>query len=105
MDLKIEKIILTRDIRKERSLPVEDDNTDVIVTMKSGKLFIASFFSFDYIEKYRMKESKNKRFLNGKYFWARGMLLINNCTKENVQVVVNHILEEGDFSEIFISIN
>lgn len=101
MKLNIERIILTREIRKKRNLPVEDDNTDVLVTMNNGDLFIASFFSYDSIAKYRRDISKNKEYLNGKYFWVKGMLLIDNCSFENINFVVEHIFKEGDFFEIF----
>ena len=101
----IEKIILTRDLRIARNLPVHDDNTDVVVSLGSGELFLASFFSYASIERYRIENVNSKYFLGGKYFWAKGMLLIDNCSKENIHLVVNHIFNEGNFIEIFIRIN
>lgn len=101
----IVKIILTRDLRKARNLPVQDDNTDVVVSLENGNLFLASFYSYSSIEKYRKDHMQNQHFLKGKYFWAKGMLLIDDCSKENIQLVVNDIFDQGNFFEIFTRIN
>lgn len=101
MELKIEKIILTRAIRKQQNLPVEDDNTDVIVKMENGAVYLASFFSYDSIEKYRQIHKKKNQLLGGKYFWAKRMLLIEDCVEEKVKQVVKDLVNEGDFLNVF----
>lgn len=105
MQLKIEKIILTRDIRKERNLPVEDNNTDVLVTMENGELYIASFFSYDSIMKLEEKNKINGLFLNGHFFWAKNMILVKTCEKQIIQEVTNFLIAEQDFLDVFQRLN
>lgn len=101
MQLIINKIILTKDIRKEKKLPVEEGNTDVIVTMENGDLFIASFFAYLGIQLLTKTHQSTGEFLEGKYFWAKGMLLIDSCDRKSIENVIDYLLDEGDFLTVF----
>ena len=76
-------------------------NTDVIVQFYSGKKYIASFFTFQNLEMIREENLKSEAFLNGKYFWTKNMLLIDNCSKKNITKVIDHLIIEGDFTTVF----
>ncbi len=104
MPHEIEQIILSSNMRDE---PFENKEsadctfTDVIIRMKNGDLFGASFFAYKSIEVLRQKHLKNGAFLNGNFFWTKGMVLINDCSKKSIQETVQYMIDEGDFSTAF----
>jgi len=71
----------------------EEDNVGNLIEVK----YSASFFTFTNIETVRMENKENGKFLNGKYFWVNGLTLIDNFKKENIETVVKHLIEQGDF--------
>lgn len=101
MRIQIEKIYLSRELRKERNLEVTDDNTDVIVKTKDGATYIAPFFSYQSIPKIVEENQVKGDFLNGQYYWMPNMVLIKDCTREKIELVVNNLLMENDFNRVF----
>jgi len=101
MYLEIKNIYLSRELRKARSLVIEDDNTDVIVKMINGDIYIASFFSYASLNSISTKNRKKNDFLDGRFFWASNMMLVENCTKELIDIVVYHLIEEQQFVKVF----
>ena len=97
----IERITLSGLPEVESGLEDAPGSTDVIVSLKNGERYVASFFSYDAIEKLREKHRYTGDFLSGKYFWFNHMLLIENCTKPLVEEVVSYLLDEGDFYGLF----
>jgi hypothetical protein len=87
----------------------KDENTDVIVLLeesdetgkKSTAKYIASFFAYDNIPELQSRHLSTGEYLNGKYFYSKNMLLIDDCSMQNVQMVVDHMLDEGEFWEVF----
>ena len=68
----------------------------VHVTLKNGKKFWASFYTYDSIETIRMRYQRNGESLNGKYFCDNKMILIGKCSRKDIEIVINHILVEND---------
>lgn len=104
MSLEIAKIFLT----SEFDAHVEDDAntfTDVVVQLNSGEMYIASFFTYQNIETVRNQNSKSGEFLSGKYFWAKNLILIDSCKKENIEKIIQHLMDEGDFRSVFNKIS
>jgi len=101
----IKKIELSKESRKYFNLPLNDENTAAIVTINDGSKYIASFFSYHSIERLRIENARSNEYLGGKYFWKKGMLLIDKCSIDNIKIVIEDILEEGNFEEIFSKIN
>ena len=101
----IEKIALAKDNRNFFRLPNNNENTAAIVTLKNGNRYVASFFAFNSIEELRTKNATRNEFLGGKYFWEKGMLLIDDCSIENIRLVIEDIIDEGNFEEIFQQIS
>lgn len=87
----------------------ENFNTDVIVQVQEDEeeggprrvKYVATFFTYDNIIKLRSQYAKSGECLNGKYFYAQNMVLIDDCSIENVKAVVYHLMEEGEFWEVF----
>lgn len=85
-------------------------NTDVIVVAteedeenKEDKdvKYVASFFTYANIFELQAQHMKTGAYLHGKYFFSKNMVLIDECSRENVLKVVEDLLEEGDFWDVF----
>ena len=44
---------------------------------------------------------KEKSYLNGNFFWDKNMVLVKSIDKHLITCVVNHLLNEGDFIDVF----
>ena len=110
MCIKIIDIFLTTELRNvNETNDYNYDNTDVIAQVevddnygkKRKAKYIATFFTYHNIFEMKTEHHKSGEFLNGKYFFFKNMVIIDNRSKENIVEVVNHLIEEGDFMEIF----
>ena len=103
--LQIENIYLSMDSRKEVFMEEPEGITDVVVELRSGERFLASFFSYEKVGE-MIKEFKNTgKYLGGSFFWVKNMILIDKCEKETITQVVEHLIEEGDFLDAFSRIS
>ncbi|GAL76794.1 hypothetical protein JCM19275_2130 [Nonlabens ulvanivorans] len=78
-----------------------NDNSDVIVTFENGERYIATFFTYQNIDWLRQKNQKTGECLNGKYFFATDLILIDKLNREEIINVVNHLIKEDDFFTSF----
>lgn len=76
-------------------------NTDVIVCMDNGTKYIASFFAYANIEDMRIQHQFEKSYLNGRYFWDKNMILIEECSPQTIESVIHDMIDEGNFQEAF----
>ncbi|MCD8435996.1 hypothetical protein LNJ03_11900 [Tenacibaculum dicentrarchi] len=82
-----------------------NDNSDVIVTFENGDKYVATFFTYENIEWLRQKNQKTGECLNGKYFCATDLILIDKLNRKEVLNVINHMIKEDEFSTYFDKIN
>jgi len=68
---------------------------------ENGEKYVASFFTYDYIRAQQLQNRKAGKSLNGKYFWVRGMILIEKCSSDQIMDVVKDLILEGDFEAAF----
>ena len=80
---------------------IEDAFTDVLVFMKSGDIYTASFYSYPTIEELRVEHTRNGTYLNGAYFTVPQLVLTQSCHLPEVERIVRHMMEEGDFWMVF----
>lgn len=78
-----------------------DGNTDVIVKFKDGSRWVASFFTYTNIKTLVEKNKKTGECMNGKYFWASDMILIDEVSRKQIEEVIDHLINEGEFEFIF----
>ncbi len=97
----IDKILLSSEIEQSPQNISDSGLTDVLVRLKDGKEYTASFFTFENISKTVVRHKKNGKDLYGKYFWFQNMFLIDDCSRSNIELVVNELLEKGDFWGVF----
>ncbi len=99
--MKIQRLHLSIDKQALNTIDSSYDYTDVIVELSTQKKFIASFFSYKSIEQLKLHHQKTGEYLSGKYFQANNMVLVENCSKENVITIIRELIEEGEFNQIF----
>ncbi len=101
MHPEIDRLYLSGISEQGEDVDFEDTNTDVIVVLSNGQKYIAAFFTLKNVENMNLQNEATGRKLDGKYFWAKNMVLIDRCDPESVEAVVKDLIEEGDFKEVF----
>jgi hypothetical protein len=99
--IRVEKLYITKDHQIDIYNIDNNGNTDVIVLLADGHKYTASFFTYAFIDKLRNINKLSGEFLGGKYFWGMNMVLVEECSPEIVNAVVNDIIDEGEFNEVF----
>lgn len=82
----------------------QDDNTDVIVTRADGSRWVASFFSYQNIVSLTRKNERTGECLSGEYLWSSDMILVRNVSRPTIERVIRHLIEEGEFEQVFTRI-
>lgn len=101
MNYKIKNIHLSIEKLGLPSIDYNREHTDVIVELIHGDTYVASFFTYESLEILRQKNKKEGHFLNGKYFWSEGMVIVEDCSPRTIKKIVAHLLDEGDFRDVF----
>ncbi len=78
-----------------------DTNADVIVTLADGSRWGASFVSYANVATLVTQWKRTGECLHGTYVWARDMILIDTVSRPQIEKVVAHLLETGDFKAVF----
>lgn len=78
-----------------------DCNSDVIVSFENGAEWAATFFTYANIFALAEKNKKTGECLNGKYFWASDMILVDEITRERIEEVVRHLIQVNEFEVVF----
>ena len=79
----------------------EDCNSDVILTFENGEKWVASFFTNRNIKTLTEKNKASGECLGGTYLWASNMILVDELSRVRIVVVVNDLIEEGEFEDAF----
>jgi len=99
--MKVEKIFLLKRNSEEGNVTQIDDNSDVVVLMEDGNRYIASFYTYESLDAIRKNNFASGENMNGRFFWSKHMLITNSCDLENVTEIVHHLIDEGDFKNVF----
>ena len=81
-----------------------NDNSDIFVELENGEKYVATFFTYQNIEWLRNKNQTTGECLNGKYFWASDMLIIERLDREIIETVVEELIRENEFNSVFTKI-
>ena len=79
----------------------ENDNTDVIVSFNDNSKYVATFFTYENIESLRRKNQKTGECLNGKYFWASDMIIVEKTDRSTIVETIDNLIENDQFNQIF----
>ncbi|MDF2664107.1 MAG: hypothetical protein K0Q94_6898 [Paenibacillus sp.] len=78
-----------------------DSNTDVIVKFGDGSQWTVTIYTYKNIMTLSEKNKNTGEQLGGKYFWGKDMLLVEECSRECIEEIIRHVMEEGEFQSIF----
>lgn len=80
---------------------IQDDSTDAIVTFEDSSRWVASFFTYKNIQMLAERNQKTGECLQGKYFWGSDMVLVDECSRNRIEEVIEHLIKQSDFELIF----
>ncbi len=100
---KVKKIHLSIDkqLEYQDEIDYHDTYTDVIVELINQEKYIASFFTYKNLEAQVRQHKETGAFMQGKYFWVNKMLFIENIELETIELVIEDLIEEGNFELVF----
>lgn len=87
--------------RDPESYDPYDDNLDVIVTFSDRSRWVATFFTYENINTLRKKDQQTGESMNGAFFWASDMILIDCVNRERIEAVIQYLLDNDEFSYTF----
>lgn len=108
--VNMDKTIKTIWIESEDKAPISggqlytDDNSDVIVTFSDDKKYVATFFTYDNVKTLTEKNKRTGELLSGTYFWASDMILVDRIDRETIEKVIDDIIKENYFDQLFKSV-
>lgn len=79
----------------------EDENTDVKVTFSDRTVWMATFFTYKNIQTLREKNKKTGECMNGTYFRASDMVLIDIVSRDRIVEVIDYLIDTGEFESAF----
>ncbi len=78
-----------------------DCNSDVIVSFEKGAEWVATFLTYKNISTLVEKNMLSGECLQGKYFWASDMILVDEISRARVEEVVKRLIDEAEFEKVF----
>ncbi|MGN7468518.1 hypothetical protein [Brevibacillus sp. SAFN-007a] len=83
----------------------DDSNVDVVVTLPDRTRWWGTFFSYQNIETLRQKNKETGECLSGTYLWSANMIISEDVSRETIEKVVDHLMEEGDLQRVMAKIS
>ncbi|MEM9933696.1 MAG: hypothetical protein AAF824_08785 [Bacteroidota bacterium] len=87
--------------QESTDIKAEETFTDVLVFMENGDIYTAAFYSYPTIEHLRREHIQNGNYLGGAYFTVPQLVLTHSCQLTEIERIVRHMIEEGDFWMVF----
>lgn len=81
-------------------IDIYNDNIDVQVEI-NGKMYVATFFTISNIRQIMSTYKSSGECLNGKYFWASDMIIVDNLEENEIRKVITHLVDNGEISSAF----
>ena len=82
-------------------LDPDNDNVDVQVTFPNGENFSAVFFTLQNIDALMKHYKKTGECVNGLYFWASNMMIVQELTEQTICETIDNLLAEEEFESVF----
>ena len=71
------------------------------MTFDDKSKYVATFFTYDNIEYLRQKNRQTGECLDGRFFWASDMIIIERINRKEVVEIIEHLIKEKEFESIF----
>jgi ACT domain-containing protein len=78
-----------------------EGNVDVEITFPDGKRFAATFFTLKNIQELMENHASTGESLNGLYFWASDMVIIQDILETNIRKTIENLISTGEFEIVF----
>ncbi len=75
----------------------DDEVVDVIVTLEDGSRWEATVCSFMHVQTLTLKWSSSGECLNGRYFWAKNLILVTDTSRTTIEQTMLDLLKSGEF--------
>jgi hypothetical protein len=85
-----------------KSLDSDNDNVDVEVRFKDGKLYTATFFTLQNIKSLFEKNKRTGECFSGLYFSCNDMVIVEKLTVEVIAEVVKKLVQENTLQHEFV---
>ena len=76
-------------------------NIDVVVHLVDGSEYVATFFTYESINRIAKSHQQTGEDLSGKYFWASDMIFIDKIDRSSIEEVIYDLVNEGAFTSAF----
>ena len=83
---------------------IENTSTDVLVEMKDGRRYVATFYSQQCLDE-KLSEYRNGNPSEQHYIWFQNLIVVRLMEESHIALIVNEMIEEGDFQLIFKKID
>lgn len=80
----------------------DDDNVDVEVRFKDGKLYTATFFTLQNIKTLFEKNKRTGECFSGLYFSCDDMVIVEKLTVEIIAETVEKLIKEDELQYVFV---
>ncbi|HAA10513.1 MAG TPA: hypothetical protein DCE41_01985 [Cytophagales bacterium] len=103
--MRIKEIWIEAENWSEGQWNFENDNTDVIVRLENGDEYVASFFTYRNISDLTKKNKETGELLSGKYLWSSDMILIDRCSREDIEQVIEDLISSSELEDVFTKVD
>ena len=82
-------------------LDPDNDNVDVEVRYKDGRVYTATFFTLRNIDHLFRKNKQTGECRSGLYFYCVDMILVEKLTLETITETIRELIEQDDLKHAF----
>ncbi|AUI88099.1 hypothetical protein BS333_17175 [Vibrio azureus] len=92
-------------VNGKREINETNDNIDVEIHLKDGSVYSATLFSMENITEIMESYQNTGECLNGAFFWASDMIIIQNFKLETINNIIKELVESGEYKYACSKIN
>jgi len=109
--MKLDVILSIKPLMEDYTIWIEDEeagqwdsidyNSDVLVIFSNGAAWAAKFFTYRNLARLTEKNLRSGDCLQGGYFWASNMILVDELTRARIESVVAELIANHEFELVF----
>jgi hypothetical protein len=88
-------------VYRDATAPQLAENVDVEVVLQNQTRWAATVFTPDGIERLLMRYAETGECLDGRYVWAKNMIIARDLSDETLEDVVADLIASGEFRQAF----
>jgi hypothetical protein len=95
--INIAEVWISAELWSANEWDADDSIVDVIVTLDDGSRWTATVCSYRHVQTLVSKWSESGECLNGRYLWAKSLILTTDTSRDTIQVAMKDLIENGEF--------